>query len=93
MHQSDLNSSDISFDFQLSGTGAQGSLPNAPSQVSAWTQSPTQTNVSWTDNSADETGFKIERSTDNVNFTQIGTAPANATNFVDTTGTVAGTNY
>ncbi len=93
MHQSDVTSSDISFDFQLSAVGAQLTVPSAPSQVSAWTQSLTQTNVSWTDNSTNEIGFKIERSTDNVNFTQIGTAAANATNFLDNTGTVAGMTY
>src|SRR5262249_29569049 len=40
--------------------------------------------VSWRPGSDNETGFKIERSTNGVNFTQIGTAPAGATTFVDT---------
>jgi Bacterial lectin/Legume lectin domain/Fibronectin type III domain len=53
--------------------------------------------VSWHTGSDNETGFRIERSTDGVNFTQIGTAPAGATTFVDTNpdgnGVPAGTYY
>src|SRR5262249_40901250 len=53
--------------------------------------------VSWRPGSDNETGFRIERSTDGVNFTQIGTAPAGATTFVDTNpdgnGVPAGTYY
>jgi hypothetical protein len=53
--------------------------------------------VSWRPGSDNETGFQIERSTDGVHFTQIGTAPAGATTFVDTNpdgkGVPAGTYY
>ena len=35
-----------------------------------------QVNLTWTDNATNETGFVIERSTDGVNFNQIGTAHA-----------------
>jgi hypothetical protein len=40
--------------------------------------------LAWRPGSDNETGFTIERSTDGVNFTPIGTAPAGATTFVDT---------
>ena len=37
----------------------------------------------WTDTPNNETGFKVERSTDNVNFSQIGTKGANVTSYTD----------
>jgi hypothetical protein len=53
--------------------------------------------VSWRPGSDNETGFRVERSPDGVNFTQIGTAPAGTTTFVDTDpaglGVPAGTYY
>jgi hypothetical protein len=39
--------------------------------------------VFWTDSSTDETGFKVERSLDGVNFTNIATTSANATGYQD----------
>ncbi|PIW97917.1 hypothetical protein COZ81_00065, partial [Candidatus Jorgensenbacteria bacterium CG_4_8_14_3_um_filter_38_10] len=48
---------------------------------------------SWTDNSSGETGFKIERKTGAAGtYSQIGTAPANATSYNDT-GLTASTVY
>jgi hypothetical protein len=49
-------------------------------------RSQSSVTISWRPGSDNESGFKIERSTDGVNFTQIGTAPAGATTFTDTTG-------
>jgi hypothetical protein len=40
--------------------------------------------ISWRPGSDNEAGFKIERSTDGTNFTQIATAAAGATDFTDT---------
>jgi hypothetical protein len=49
--------------------------------------------LTWTDSSATETGFKIERSrVTNTNYTQIATVGANTTSFTDT-GLSAGTKY
>lgn len=50
-----------------------------------WAQgiSPNQIELAWTDPSLDETGFKIERSLDGTNFTQIASVPANSTNYTD----------
>jgi hypothetical protein len=42
-----------------------------------------QITVSWNDNSTSETGFKVERSSDGVNFFPIGTVAANVLSFVD----------
>src|SRR5262249_31010359 len=49
-------------------------------------RSQSSVTLSWRPGSDNETGFTIERSTDGVNFTAIGTAPAGATTFTDTTG-------
>jgi hypothetical protein len=51
-----------------------------------------QLTVAWDDNSTGETGFKIERSTDGVNFTQVGSVGANIVTFVDST-VVSSTTY
>lgn len=44
--------------------------------------------LAWNDNSANETGFKIERSRDGVSFTQIATVGANVTTYTDSGLTV-----
>ena len=48
----------------------------APSDLSLSLQAGPQVGLSWMDNSTNETGFAIERSTDGVSFTQIAIAPA-----------------
>jgi hypothetical protein len=58
--------------------------PAAPSNLRASATSLTQIDLSWTDNSDNETGFKIERSTDGTNFGQIATTGANVTTYSDT---------
>jgi hypothetical protein len=58
--------------------------PSAPSALAAAPQSPTQINLNWTDNSANEDGFKVERSTDNVNFTRVATLGPNVNAYSDT---------
>src|SRR5207302_7281827 len=63
-----------------------------PSNLTATTVSTSQINLSWTDNSTGEDGFKIEQSTDNVTFTQIATVGANVTSYSDT-GLTASTTY
>ena len=58
--------------------------PAAPSGLNASSASSTQINLSWTDNATNETGFKIERSTDGVIFNQVGTTPADVMEYQDT---------
>ena len=75
-----FNTAGVSAPLLLSVT----TLPNppaAPTGLSAIAVSKSQINLSWTDASANEDGFKIERSTDGRTFTQIGTTGANATVF------------
>lgn len=50
--------------------------PAAPSNLLLVPLSATQIYTEWTDNSSDEEGFKIESSTDGLNFSQIGVAAA-----------------
>ena len=73
-------------------TSGTGTGPVAPSGLTANAVSSSQINLSWTDNSANETGFKIERSTNNLNFTQIATVGVNIKTYSNT-GLTASTQY
>lgn len=53
----------------------------APSSLTATTVSPSRIDLAWTDNAKKEAGFKLERSTDGVNFTQIVQLGANAKSY------------
>ena len=71
-------------------TTQDGTCPTAPSAatlLNATVVSQTQINLSWTDNSADETGFKVERDVTLVIITA-----ANVTSYSDT-GLTCGTTY
>ncbi|HYO09422.1 MAG TPA: NPCBM/NEW2 domain-containing protein [Tepidisphaeraceae bacterium] len=73
-------------------TGAAAPAPAAPTGLAAQAISPTRVDLTWTDASSDETGFKVERSTDGVNFTTVTTTAAGATGYSDTSA-VPGTAY
>ncbi len=68
--------------------------PNCTEQsFSAAAVSSSQINLSWTDNSSNESGFKIERSTSATSgFSQIATVGANATSYSNS-GLSASTTY
>ena len=73
--------------------GSSATAPAAPTSLSAAAASASQINLSWADNSSDETGFKIERKTGaGGTYAQIATTSANATSFSDT-GLAGGTLY
>ena len=57
--------------------------PESPSGLVANAVSSQQINLSWTDRSGNETGFEIERSTDNRTFTRIATTGVNVTQYSD----------
>jgi fibronectin type 3 domain-containing protein len=65
--------------------------PTAVSTVTAAASGTSQINLSWT-NVNGETGYRIERSTDQSKWTQVGTTGANVTTFANT-GLTAGTRY
>jgi len=50
--------------------------PSAPSSLAAATQSSTEIQLNWVDNSNNEDGFELYESTDGTNFTLIFTTPA-----------------
>jgi FtsP/CotA-like multicopper oxidase with cupredoxin domain len=68
---------------------ALGTVPAAPTNLTATLQSGPQVRLTWRDNAINESGFVIERSTDGVTFAQIGTAPVRSNTgnvtFTDTT--------
>ena len=79
--------------FNTSGGGGDSSFSNvasatttlaAPTSLSATTASTSQINLAWTNNSGSDTGFHIDRSTDGVTFTAVGTVAASVTTFSDT---------
>jgi fibronectin type III domain protein len=61
-------------------------LPAAPSNLTATAVSSSQINLAWTDNSNNETGFKIERCQGNncTNFAEIAQVGANVTSYPNT---------
>lgn len=91
-----------------SGSGSNGNngvvivIPNAPSGLTAVAVSNSRINLAWTDNSENETGFKIERRTGTSPspawsqadgaFTQIAVVDAGATSFQDS-GLAGSTSY
>jgi hypothetical protein len=66
--------------------------PTAPTNLAATAAGSNQINLSWTNTSTSQTGVKIERSTNNVNFTQIAVAGATAVSYSDS-GLSASTTY
>nr|MBA4166892.1 fibronectin type III domain-containing protein [Chitinophagaceae bacterium] len=63
-------------------TSAAPATPIAPSQLTA-TGSANSISLTWTDNSSNETGFRIFRSVDNSTFALIATTGANANAYID----------
>ena len=64
---------------------APPALPAAPSALTATTNSRTQINLAWTDNSNNEAGFRIERSTiSGSGYALIATLGANVTTYAST---------
>ncbi len=69
------------------------SVPAAPSSLTATTASTSQINLAWADNSSNESGFKVERSTSSGSgFAEIGTVGANVKTY-SSTGLASGTTY
>lgn len=74
------------------GVYVVGSVPDAPSALNATAVSSSQINLTWTDNSDDETSFRIERRIGEGSWTSIATPAANATSY-NNTGLTASTTY
>lgn len=67
-------------------------LPVNPSNLIGTSDSATHINLSWVDNSTNETGFKIERKTGAGTFAVVGTTLADITTFNDI-GLTSGSTY
>src|SRR6266446_2687043 len=67
-------------------TASAAAQPNAPSNTNAVAMSDSKVNVSWQDNSPNETGFEVHRSTNGPSgaFTLIATTTASAISRADT---------
>lgn len=71
---------------------SSGPPPAAPTGLGATAASFSRIDLVWADNSTDELGFKVERSTDGINFLQIATVAANTPAYSDA-GVSGGTTY
>ncbi len=67
----------------VAGSGGP-TLPAAPTGLTATPISASQVNLAWSDNSTNETGFHIERSTNGTSFTQIATVGAGVKTYSNT---------
>jgi uncharacterized protein (TIGR02145 family) len=67
-------------------------IPLAPTELKGTIISKDQVDLTWKDNSTNETGYKIERKTDSGNFTEIGSTATDVTIFSDKTVSL-NTNY
>src|SRR5262249_51213152 len=57
--------------------------PASPANLQGTSPSSTTINLTWQDASSNETEFRVDRSVDGTNWTQIGTAATDATSFAD----------
>jgi titin len=84
---------DSEFSVTVSATTLAPSLPTAPADALATTMSSSSLRVTWTDASADESWFEVERATAvDGPFVAVGSTPANRTTH-DDTGLAPGTTY
>lgn len=89
----DIAGTEDDFNFTVTGTGTDGGEVKAPTGLTATAQSTTSIRLDWTDNSDNETGFRLERSPDGSSeWTEVTTTSADVVSY-DDTGLAAGTAY
>ncbi|MCW5632277.1 MAG: fibronectin type III domain-containing protein [Rubrivivax sp.] len=67
-------------------------IPAPPSSLTVLAFTSSSVSLQWSDNSNNEQGFRLQRSTNGTQFSNVATLPANTTTFTDT-GRVAGRLY
>jgi hypothetical protein len=72
---------------------AATSPPSAPTNLAALAQSATKVTLSWVNTATNQIEFKIERSIENVSFSQINTVAAGVTSYIDTSAAGSTTYY
>lgn len=65
------------------GTKTTTVVPFAPTNLTGKAFSPTEINLTWTDNSTNELGFKVERKTGSGSYSVVGMTTTNELNFND----------
>lgn len=79
---------------QFTDGGSGGTSPAAPSNFTATSGGFDRINLNWTDNSNNENGFEVWRSTNSeTGFVIVGNASANSTSFVDSLDLDPSTRY
>lgn len=73
-------------------TTVDNTIPVAPSNLSAVAMSDSEIALDWSDNSGNETGFRLERSVDGVNWYEVAVVGSDMTSFTDN-GLLAETTY
>lgn len=82
----DFISGDTAGEIDFANQGGPGAPPIPPSNLAAVAVSDSQIDLTWNDNSSDETGFKVERRTEPGGlWTEIVVTAANATAYSDMT--------
>ncbi|MBN1674123.1 MAG: lamin tail domain-containing protein [Kiritimatiellae bacterium] len=93
VHQSGGSSSDLFMDIELKHTATVGNPPAAPANLAASAASTTRINLTWTDASNNETGFKLDRRQSGTQvWERVATLGANISTYSDS-GLAAGTLY
>jgi titin len=79
-------------DVAMANVAASVTIPNPPSALNATAASSSRIDLTWSDNSSNETGFKIERASSSTGpFTQIGTSTL--ASFSDMSAPTASTSF
>lgn len=71
-------------DVAFTVAGGEATPPVAPTGLAVTPVADTRLELSWVDNSSDETGFRIDRKVDDGSFAPLRTLPANLTFYRDT---------
>ena len=73
--------------YRVSGTSTPPTAPPAPSGLAIQSAAYNTVTIGWSDNATNEVGFKVERSSDGVDFSEIASLGADTRSFADATVT------